>query len=68
MKQESEQTRELIKQRFEKLKQLSDKQLQMAKESVPDFSNLKNSYQNNLNEIVKELENDPAMKQISETL
>ena len=68
MKQESEQTRELIKQRFEKLKQISEKQLQLSKESVPDFSNLKNSYQNNINEIVKELENDPAMKQISETL
>lgn len=68
MKEESEKTRELIKQRFEKLKQISDRQLQLSKESIPDFSDLKTSYQNNLNEIVKELENDPAMKQISETL
>ncbi|XP_023305746.2 apolipophorins [Lucilia cuprina] len=67
MKQETEVTTEL-KQRFEKLKEMVDRQLQLSKDSAPDFRQLKNSYQNNLNEIVKELEVDPAMKQISETL
>ncbi|KAM7341379.1 retinoid- and fatty-acid binding glycoprotein apolipophorin [Cochliomyia hominivorax] len=67
MKQESEMITEL-KKRFEKLKELADRQVQLSKDSVPDFSNLRHSYQSNINEIVKELEVDPAMKQISETL
>lgn len=67
MKQETEMTAEL-KKRFEKLKQMTDRQIQLSKDSVPDFSNLKHSYQTNINEIVKELEVDPAMKKLSETL
>ncbi|XP_065370740.1 apolipophorins [Calliphora vicina] len=67
MKHESEVSTEL-KKRFEKLKEIVDRQVQLSKDSAPDFSQLKNSYQNNLNEIVKEFEVDPAMKQISETL
>lgn len=67
IKEESKVT-EIMKKRAEKLKKISEHQLQLFKESVPDFSQFSSSYSNNLNEIVKELEVDPAMKQISETL
>lgn len=67
MKQESEVSAEL-KTHLEKIKQTLERQVQLSKDSIPDLSQLKNSYEVNFNEIVKELEMDPSMKQISQNM
>lgn len=68
IKEKESKLTEAMKKQTEKLKSISERQLQLLKDSVPDFSQFTSSYNTNLNEIVKELEVDPAMKEISDTL
>ncbi|XP_053968224.1 apolipophorins [Anastrepha ludens] len=67
MKKDTDATIEEIKSRFKHLREMVNKQTQLLKGSTPDLSKLKENYEESLNEIVNELANDPALKQINES-
>ncbi|EDW83617.1 uncharacterized protein Dwil_GK13707 [Drosophila willistoni] len=68
VKAETEAITEKVKQRFEKLRQVADHQLKLAKESTPDFTKLKASYDENVKSIIHELESDPTLASIIESI
>ncbi|XP_037949955.1 apolipophorins-like [Teleopsis dalmanni] len=67
IKKDTEAARENIIHRFQKLREVFGRQAQLAKESVPDFTELSKAYQNNINDIAQELESDPTLKQFAES-
>lgn len=58
--------KEQLQKRFEKIREAIDHQTELLKNSAPDFSALQASLEDNLNAILKDLENDPAIQQIIE--
>jgi len=67
VREDTEKARAEIKNRFDKLRQMFDQKMQLVKDSAPDVSQMTAAYQTNLQNIMKELENDPALKQIADT-
>ncbi|XP_050339177.1 apolipophorins [Bactrocera neohumeralis] len=65
-KKDTEATVQIIKNKFKYIREAVDQQAKLLKDSTPDLLQLKNNYDANVNEIAHELENDPALKQISE--
>ncbi|XP_011193604.1 apolipophorins isoform X1 [Zeugodacus cucurbitae] len=65
-KKDTETTVQKIKNKFKYIRETLDQQAKLLKDSAPDLSRLKNNYEANINEIGHELENDPALKEISE--
>ncbi|XP_055922493.1 apolipophorins [Eupeodes corollae] len=55
---------EHLKKRFQKIRETLDHQTELLKNSAPDFSALQASLEENVNAILKDLENDPAIQQI----
>lgn len=55
-------TNEQLQKRFQKTREALERQANLAKDSVPDFSALGASIKDNANEILQTLENDPAIK------
>ncbi|KAH8342748.1 hypothetical protein KR084_005641, partial [Drosophila pseudotakahashii] len=53
-----------IKERFEKLRQATDKNVKLAKEATPDFSKLKGKLVENAKGLIQELEADPSIAPI----
>ncbi|XP_011200405.1 apolipophorins [Bactrocera dorsalis] len=66
-KKDTEATVQIIKNKFKYIREAVNQQAKLLKDSTPDLSQLKNNYEANVNEIAHELENDPALKQISES-
>ncbi|XP_069968587.1 apolipophorins-like isoform X2 [Bactrocera oleae] len=66
-KKDTEATVQIIKNKFKYIRETVDQQAKLLKDSTPDLSQLKSNYEANINEIAHALENDPALKQISES-
>lgn len=54
----------IIKERFEKLRQVTDKNVKMAKEASPDFLKLQGKLVENVKGLIQELEGDPSIAPI----
>ncbi|XP_004526603.1 apolipophorins [Ceratitis capitata] len=66
IKKDSNATVETIKRKFRYMRETIDRQAKFFEASTPDLAKLKSNYEENVNDIVRALENDPILKQISE--
>lgn len=53
-----------LSKKFETLRNEATETIKLVKEAFPDFSQLKNRLDDNINSLIKELEEDPSIEKI----
>ncbi|KAH8272507.1 hypothetical protein KR044_012208, partial [Drosophila immigrans] len=67
MKKETEEAVDKLKKQFNKAREDFDEKLKLVKESKPDFDKLVNTYENQIETVIHELEIDPTLAPIIES-
>lgn len=63
-KQETDDMTKTLSKKFETLRNEATETIKLVKEAFPDFSQLKNRLDDNINSLIKELEEDPSIEKI----